>query len=204
MTRKKQLLLLLGFLALLQMSATARAREDWVLLTYDVSFPVGDTGDFIDAVGWRGFGLEGRSFITDQINGGFVLGWHNLYQKSEDKTAQIDNVTISGTQARFIDFVPILAGVNYHFFDRSYRIRPYVGVKGGLYWIKQRVEVGFIDVIVNRNWHVGLAPEAGFTFLTGELDIYGFVNGDFTYILGRDESIDYTYVGMSLGFVYVF
>jgi hypothetical protein len=73
-----------------------------------------------------------------------------------------------------------------------------------LYWVKQRVEVGFVDVIVNRNWHVGFAPEAGISFLTGSMDIYGFINGDFTYILGRDDSIDYTYLGVSLGFVYVF
>ena len=148
--------------------------------------------------------MESRSFVTDNLATGFVIGWHNIYEKTGDTTTQIDNVTISGTQVRYIDFIPILAAANFHFFDRSYRIRPYVGAKGGVYWVKQRVEIGFVDVIINKNWHLGAAPEAGFTFLTGAMDIYGIVSGDYTYILSREDSIDYTYWSVSLGFVYVF
>jgi len=204
MTIKKSFLYLTMILVTIFSASDTRAREDWFLLTYDLSIPVGDTADFISDIGWRGVSIEGRSFVTDNFNTGFLLGWHNLYQQYSDATTQVDNVTISGTQIRYIDFFPILLGINYHFFDRSYRIRPYVGAKGGVYWVKQRVEIGFVDVIINKNWHLGVAPEAGFTFLTGSTDIYGFVAGDFTYILSREDSIDYTYCGVSLGFVYLF
>jgi hypothetical protein len=204
MTRQKLILCLTMILVTIFSVSDSRAREDWFILTYDISIPVGDTADFISEIGWRGIGIEGRWFVTDNFNPGFVLGWQNMYEKFTDATTQVDNATISGTQVRYLDFIPILVGANYHFFDRSYRIRPYVGVKGGVYWVKQRVEIGFVDVIINKNWHLGAAPEAGFTFLTGSTDIYGFVSGDFTYVLGREDSIDYTYWGVSLGLVYVF
>ena len=204
MTRKQSILYLTMIVVLFFGASSTRAREDWFLLTWDIQIPVGDTRDFISDTGWRGFGLESRSFVTDNLNTGFVIGWHNFYEKTGDTTTQIDNVTISGTQVRYIDFIPILVAANFHFFDRSYRIRPYVGAKGGVYWVKQRVEIGFVDVIINKNWHLGAAPEAGFTFLTGAMDLYGIVSGDYTYILSREDSIDYTYWSVSLGFVYVF
>jgi hypothetical protein len=197
-------MLCLSAVVLCILASAVQAREDWFLLTYDPSIPVEETGDFIDDPGWRGFALEGRSFVTDNVSTGFVVGWHNLFQKTTDKTEQIDNVTVGGTQARYIDFIPILVGANYHFFDRSYRIRPYLGVKGGVYWVQQRVEVGFVDVIINRTWHLGTAPEAGITFLTGTTDVYGFLGGEYTYIPGRKGSIDYTYWGARLGLVFVF
>jgi hypothetical protein len=180
------------------------AREDWFLVTWDLSMGSGDTRDFISDVSWRGFGVESRSFVTDNLNLGFVLGWHNLYEKTTDAIEEIDNATISGTQVRYIDFIPVLASANFHFFDRTYRIRPYVGAKGGAYWVKQRVEIGLVDVVLNKNWHLGVAPEIGITTSSWARDVYGFFSGDYTYILGREDSIDYTYWGFSAGLVFLF
>lgn len=180
----------------------ASAYDVWFMITYDVSLATGETGDFVGDPGWRGFGVQGWSFRSPRLSWGFVTGWHNFYEKTAE-TFQIENVTISGTQARFLDAIPALVGVNYHFGDRGYRVRPYLGVKGGAYWISHRVEIGTVNVIINRKWHLGVAPEAGITFLTPDLEFYGFLSADYNHAFSRDDSIDYTYLSLSIGFVYI-
>jgi hypothetical protein len=78
-----------------------------------------------------------------------------------------------------------------------------LGLAGGAYWVSQRLEIGTVNLIINERWHVGVAPEAGITFLTPDLDLYGFISADFNYIFSREDSIDYTYVTLSLGIVYL-
>jgi hypothetical protein len=181
----------------------ARAYDVWGIITYDIAFATGATRDYISETGFIGFGVEGHSFDRNHISTGFVIGWQNLYEKT-DEILHVDNVTISGTQVRYLDFLPFLWGVNYHFGDRSYRLRPYVGAKAGTYYVSQRVDIGTVEIIVNRNWHLGVSPEVGFTFLTPTTDFYGFLSADYNYVFSRDDSVDYSYVGLSIGFVYVF
>ncbi|MCK5406898.1 MAG: hypothetical protein KAJ37_05570 [Candidatus Krumholzibacteria bacterium] len=181
----------------------ARAYDVWGIIMYDISFATGATRDFISDPGYIGISVEGRSFDKNHVSTGFVIGWQNLYEKT-DEIIQLDNVTISGTQVRYLDFLPILWGVNYHFGDRSCRLRPYLGAKVGTYYVSQRVDIGTVEIIVNRNWHLGVSPEAGFTFLTPTTDFYGFLSADYNYVFSRDDTIDYSYAGLSIGFVYVF
>ncbi len=49
--------------------------------TYDMSFGLGETSDFIGAASFRGFSLAGSGFVTDQISLGGSFGWHTFYEK---------------------------------------------------------------------------------------------------------------------------
>jgi outer membrane protein W len=123
--------------------------------------------------------------------------------KTTRELIQIENITIAGTQVRYLDFIPITIGVDYHFLGRDSRVRPYVGVAGGAYRVRQRMEIGTVNLIIHRDWHAGVVPEAGFTFLTPDMEFYGFISAEFNYVFSRDDSIDYTYVTFSLGIVYL-
>lgn len=182
---------------------SARAYNVWGIITYDLSFATGATRDFVGDPGYIGVALEGRSFDWDHLATGLLVGWQNFYEKTHE-TTQVGNVAITGTQVRYLDSLPILAGLYYHFGDRSYRLRPYVGAKAGTYYISQRVKIGTVEVIVSKRWHLGVAPEAGFTFLTQTMDFYGFACVDYNYAFSRYDSIDFSYVGLSVGIVYVF
>jgi hypothetical protein len=181
----------------------AGASDVWGILTYDVAFTAGATRNFIGDPGFLGFSVEGRSFDGNHLSTGFVLGWHNFYEKTDD-VIQVDNVTISGAQVRYLDFLPLLFGLNYHFGDRSSRVRPYGGLKAGAYWVSQRVKVATVDVIINRGWHVGASPEIGLTFLTPDLDFYGFLSADYNYVFTDSEDDDFSYTSVRIGFVYIF
>jgi hypothetical protein len=180
----------------------ARSRENWFGLTWDIAVPTAETKDFISEVGLIGFGAEGWSLRNPNISVGFVTGWQNLYEQT-DEIIQIDNVTISGTQVRYIDFIPILIGTRYIFGNRYNRIRPFVGIKAGTYRITQRMDIGTVEIFISKAWHLGVAPEAGTTFLTPWMDIFGFVGADYNYAFSRKDSIDFSYLGISIGFMYV-
>jgi len=180
----------------------SRSQGMWFMMMYQPSIAVGDTREFISSPGYYGFGAEGRSFRNDHLAWSVSVSWQNMYETTDD-LIHIENVTISGTQVRYLDFVPLLAGANYHFLSRKNRIRPFLGLAAGAYWVKQRLEIGNVDLILNHNWHFGLAPEVGITFLTPDMEFYGFVSSDFNYVFSRKDSIDYTYVTISLGFVYL-
>lgn len=182
---------------------SARANDVWGIITYDIGFTAGATRDFISDPGFIGVAVEGRSFDGNHFSTGFLLGWQNFYQKT-DEIIQIDNVTISGTQVRYLDVLPILWGVYYHFGDRSSLVRPYGGAKAGAYWLSQRVEIGTTIVNISKSWHAGVSPEIGITFLTPDLDFYGFAGVDYNYVFSKKDEIDYSYLSLRLGFVYIF
>lgn len=176
----------------------------WFILTYEPSIAVGETRDFVSDPGYWGVGAEWRSFRdSDNLAWSLSASGQVMYEKT-DELIQIDNTTISGTQVRYLDFIPLTIGLEYHFLSRRNRVRPFVGLSSGAYWVRQRIEIGSVNLILNKNWHLGLAPEVGITFLTPDLDIYGFISSDFNYVFSRDDSIDYTYVTLKLGIVYLF
>jgi hypothetical protein len=183
-------------------TANAQSYDVWFMMTYDPSMAVGDTKDFVSNLGYFGFGVEGKTFRNANLAWGFVAEWHNMYEKTSE-TAQVDNVTITGTQRRFLDSIPLLLGAYYHLGSRKNRIRPYGAIKAGPYWIYQRLEVGTVKINITRGWHLGVAPEVGITFLTPDLDLYGLVSADFNYVFSREDSIDFTYLSLSIGIVYL-
>jgi hypothetical protein len=200
----RKIIIVLFLVATSAVSGADRARAGvvWFMMTYEPSLAVGKTADFIDSPGYIGFGVESRSFETGSLAWSFSAAWHNMYQTSDD-LIHVDNVTISGTQVRYLDFVPILLGTEYHFFSRGARVRPFAGFSAGAYWVTQKMDIGTVEVIFNKKWHIGVVPEVGITFLTPDLEFYGFVSSDFNYIFSRGDSIDYTYVTVKLGFVYL-
>jgi len=136
--------------------AMAQSQEPWVIATYQIAFPEGDTKDFIDATSFRGIGIEGRWFVRPNISAGVAVDW-NVFFKTTDKPIDIPNGTITGEQNRVINAFPILATVHYYMGpDRAF----YVGLGAGPYYMSQRWDVG-LYTFSNTSWHFGFAPEIG-------------------------------------------
>jgi len=136
--------------------AMAQSPEPWVIATYQIAFPEGDTKDFIDATSFRGIGLEGRWFVRPNISAGVAFDW-NVFFKTTDKPIDISNGTISGEQNRVINAFPILATMHYYMGpDKAF----YVGLGAGPYYMNQRWDIG-LYTFSNSSWHFGFAPEIG-------------------------------------------
>ena len=199
-------LILLVVFCSIPLSQGIAQRHTWFgAATYQVSFPLGDTKNFTDETSFRGFGLDFRYTVQKSTTVGLSFGW-NIFHQRTSETAELGTKNpgaISGTQDRYINAFPIMANVHYYFGERG-RIRPYVGLNAGGYFMLQRFAIGIV-ALDNDRWEWGMAPEVGF-IIPVERDFAIMVNGKYNYaftgesVLGND--INHSYVGLNIGFVW--
>lgn len=156
------LLLLLAFCCFIPLSTGFAQAGHWYgIATYQVSFPTGDTQDFIEAISWSGFGLDFRYTVKKNATVGFVTGWNSFYEQVSG-TTQFEGDppgAITATSNRYINFVPVMLNGHYYFGERG-KIRPYAGLAAGGYYVNQEMQVG-IATFQNDSWEWGVAPELG-------------------------------------------
>lgn len=152
--------------ALCAAAAPAAARAQYLsTLTYSVSFPTGDTKDFVDNDSWIGVNFEGQRFISPTVSAGLSFGFNEFYHR-ENSTIQITNGATTGESYRHLNVFPIL--VTAHFYPnrhsgRGYgeaRTLPYAMLGAGTYFIRQVFDFGVFEFTEDA-WHFGLAPEIG-------------------------------------------
>jgi len=178
-------------------------------ITYNMSFPTSKLSDFIDKTSFKGFGMEGRWFSNKNISFGLSFAWTVYDQRVSDLIQIVQdgiNGTVSGTQVRVVNSLPILATAHYYVGKRRDQFRFYFGTGAGMYYIKQRLEIGLV-AFESDNWHFGLAPEAGvlisldrdFTMIFNTKYNYAFSAGE---PLGGGDDNSYAYWGINVGFVW--
>lgn len=167
-------------------------------LTYSIAFPVGETSDYINTLSWRGFTIDGKYFITDNMTLGWTTGWQTLYE-SESGTFVDGTQSSTGTQYRYLNILPILFTYNY-FLNENGDIQPFAGLGTGTFWIESKTNMGlFSDT--DDNWHFGLVPEVGVLFPVGFRSNFYF-SLKYNHAFPSGESINYSYLGLNLGFLW--
>jgi outer membrane protein W len=186
-------------------------------ITYNVAVPTDKLNDYIDQVSWRGFGVEGRWFQSNNLSFGLSFGW-NVFDQRTDTPIQISGAdivdgenagnikgTISGTQLRYVNSFPILATGHFYIGKKRETIRIYFGAGVGTYHIKQRLEIGLVAFEEN-NWHFGLAPEVG-ALLRLSRDVTMIFDVKYNYAFSSGKTVsgddnDYAYWGFNIGFAW--
>lgn len=168
-------------------------------LSYSMALPVGKTGDLISKYQWRGFGIEGKYFLTDQITLGWQTGWNTMYQ--EERGSFVEGTrTRTGTQYRWLNIWPALATINY-FFGEDGDTQPYLGAGIGTYWIEQRTQMGLFSS-TDDTWNFGIAPEIGVLFPLN-LNSNLYLNLKYNYGMNGSEDVeDYSYLTFNVGFLW--
>lgn len=156
-TKVAALALTLSLLA----GAEAKAQNWFWGAQYQTSLAMGDTKDFTNSFSWRNFGIEGRALLNREatMSAGLFFGWNVMNDETTD-LINFDNFDVSGYQFRYVNAFPILATAHYYLGRRG-KPRAFIGAGAGTYYIENRLEIGTV-AIVNKNWHLGLAPEVGF------------------------------------------
>ena len=114
--------------------------------------------------------------------------------------------TISGTQLRYVNSLPIMATAHFYIGKKRETIRLYAGAGVGTYYMKQRLEIGLVAFEENH-WHFGLAPEAGI-LLRFSRDVTMIFNIKYNYAFASGEDLggstenDLTYWGFNIGFAW--
>ncbi len=130
--------------------------------SYDISVPLGSTSDYIGNPSFRGFGVEARVFLGDNLTYGGSFNWAVFYEEigPQEWDGDIEETgTVYGTQYRYINSFPIMGTVHYYFGEWG-ATRPYIGGGLGAQKIDQRTDFGLYTDNKNK-WRFGFAPEIG-------------------------------------------
>jgi hypothetical protein len=185
-----------------------RANAQWWqgAVTYQVSFPTGDTKDFTDGTSFRGVGLDFRTPLDENTTWGLFAGWNVFHKRittSIDVQFQDVPGVVTGLQDRTLNAFPIMLNIH-RYFGQTNGIRPYVGLNAGGFINLQRFEIGILSLDENR-WDWGGAPEVGVLIpLQNELTL--LISGKFNYaftgksVIGTD--INNSYFNINIGFAW--
>ncbi len=194
----------IGFAALVALAlvlppAGARGQGALTSLSWDPSFPSGETGDFIGEFAWRSFGMDVKGFITRRLTMGASFDWR-LFNEVTDKLIEIEDGHVSGTQTRRLYAIPVLITSHYYFGSfRDYpRYIPYVGGGAGGYWIEEKLEIG-VYTMQKKAWNFGLCVEVGtlFQFSYG----YALLRFKYNYAFESEEVAPVSWWSVGIGIV---
>ena len=168
-------------------------------ISYNMALPVGSTSDLIGKYQWRGFSLEGKYFVGDQLTFGWQSGWYTMYD-SESGTFTEGSITRTGTQYNWLNIWPILVTCNY-FFGTDGDVQPFLGAGIGTYWIEQREQMG-LTASVEKTWNFAVAPEIGVLFPIN-LNSNLYINAKYNYGINGSSNVDnYSYLTFGVGFLW--
>ncbi len=170
------------------------------ILNYTVSFTTGEARDYISNASFRGMTLDGRSFLNEKVSLGGSVNWATFFENPDYNTFTHGPMAFTGTQNRYINAFPVLFTAHYYFNEFEAMSRVYIGGGIGTYKIVRRTDMGVYRV-EDSNWHIGFAPEIGvlFPFAKGQSIN---VNLKFNYAIAADETIDYQWFGLSVGYAF--
>ena len=200
----KKLLIIIAVLA----SSTAFAQSAFWSFNYHMSFGTGEQQDYIERGSFRGFGIDGRGFITDNISIGGSFSWEVFDEIKRNLPPQeiesdIENVsgTISGVQYRYLNTLPIM--VNGHFYlGTDGAVRPYFGLGIGTSYVDERTDIGLVS-LQGKKWGFALQPEVGVMIPFGLTGAAANISGKFRYTTETSETVPVSFftIGVGLGFI---
>ena len=167
-------------------------------ISYNTSLTIGETNDYISRFSWRGFGIDGKYFINDNMTLGWTTGWNTFYEPVSGSFTE-GTQTLTGTQYRYINTIPILMTYNF-FLNEDGEIQPFFGIAAGTYWIERKTTAGLFSS-TKDNWHFGLTPEVGILFPMN-LQSNFYVTVRYNNAFPSNDSITYSYLGFNFGFLW--
>jgi hypothetical protein len=157
---KKIFLILFAIISIQQINA----QGGYFALTYSVGVPMGDLKEYIDQVSYRGANMEFYWHVKPNLDAGLEVGWNVFYSKEDKATYTQESASITGTQFRYTNAVPLIAGVRWR--KQSDKITPYIGVGIGTTSVNRSTDFGLYRIYTNT-WQFCVRPEAGLMYSLG-------------------------------------
>ena len=115
--------------------AAAFAQNVWTV-NYVAGIPLGKMTDYVSETSWRGFSVNGNTYITDKVTIGGTMQWNAFYEKYPRNTYELPDGAITSTVWAKMYVMPLLVNARYNFKPEG-TLRPYVGLGTGAYFIEQ-------------------------------------------------------------------
>lgn len=195
----KKILYIIGFLAFINVT-NVQAQSSVFNLTYNMSFPAGEFQNYISRGSFRGFGFEGRGFVSDDFSVGGLFSWA-VFNEKTSRLEQGNGIDVSGVQFRYVNAYPLAA--NFHYWlGEPFGSRIYFGAGLGAYKINQRTEIGLI-ALTNDNWHFGFYPEIGTMIPVGTGNTGINVGLKYHYAVSNSNADAYGWISLDIGFAFI-
>lgn len=190
--------------ALVLSSFGMKAQEGLFALTYNMGLATGDMQDYIGTYSWRGFGLEGRSFVTDNITLGGSFSWNVFFEEALNETINLENssvptASLNGNFYKYINAFPINFTAHYYFGDYDATVRFHAGLGIGASKINERTEFGIWQVSHNY-WHFNMTPDVG-ALIPMNYRTNLFLSVKYNYAF-EAKGQDYGYLSFNVGFAW--
>lgn len=173
--KKPYVLLLASAIALVPMTRSF-AQVGLGSVTWDVSGALSDQKDYVDTISLRGFGFDGRSYISRHFSLGLSFDWQVWDDQTSDPV-ELEGGTLTGKQYRYINAFPFLLNLHLYAGD-VHEFRIFLGAGVGAMYIMDKLQFGLAN-IEDNDWYFGGAPEMGFLIPLDE--IYFVVAGRVYY-----------------------
>jgi outer membrane protein len=193
----KKILILFTFTIL---TFSAFSQSSLVSFEYSMGFGAGNMKDFIKPASFRGFTIDYRKLVTENIGIGFDMGWNVFYDEMPDANYEYQNVTYTGKQWRYSNEFPILAALDYYM-TKTGDIFPYAGLGIGTMYSLQNTNVGTYT-FENDAWHFALRPEIGVIMDMGGGAGFNIV-GKYYHGFEAGDLPSQGYFTINVGFVFV-
>ena len=189
-------------------STASFAQRSFWSFNYEMSFGLGEQADYVADPSFRGWGLEGRGFLTQEISVGGSFSWEVFDQIYRDLDPHQITVTddisgaVSGVQYRYINTLPILVNAHYYL-GQDGTVRPYFGLAIGTAYTEQKTEIGLIAITTN-GWGFAVQPEVGVMIPFGLTGVGANVAGRFRYTSkAGDTTIPVSFFTLAIGLAFV-
>lgn len=171
-------------------------------VSYDIGLPIGGTSDFIGQPSFRGFGIEARGFITDNLSYGGSFNWAVFYEEvgPDTWTREGENITVYGKQYRYINSFPLMATMHYYFGEWD-ATRIYAGTGIGAQKVDMRQDVGLFSVDSDK-WRFGIAPEVG-VLIPVNFNSSINISAKYQYAVKAGDADAVSYISFKIGFAFM-
>jgi hypothetical protein len=163
--------------------------------TYSMSIPLGNLEKYITAGSYRGANFEGLKEINSKVAVGWILGWNVFSEKRVNEVYTDDNLTLTGTQYRYMNLFPMLARGLYEF-GTAEGTRPFIGSGIGVTADIAKTNIGLYS-FQKTGWHFTIAPEIGIKIPLGYTSLTGSLR--YTYGVKTKELGNLSYFSINLG-----
>ena len=175
------------------------AQDGLFAMTYNMGLPVGSTADYISKYSWRGFGIEGRGFVTDNITLGGSFSWNVFFEEEIKATHTEGTASLNGNFYKYINAYPINFTAHYYFNDYDATVRFHAGLGIGASKINQVTEFGAWQASHNY-WHFNISPDVGILVPMNYRTNF-FVSAKYNYA-AKAKDKDFGYLSFNVGFAW--
>lgn len=189
----------LFIIAAMLISFSALTAQNIWSLQYSFAAPHSDTKEFTDNISGRGFGLEIKSFATNNITFGGFIAWNVFTDDVADGEISYSNTAVFGHQYRYINTMPLMATAAYYPSNgRGKTINPYASIGVGTIFQEKLMDIG-TKSLYQDGWMFGLAPEVGVSIkLPGGFDL--IANYKYMYGFETTSVAQLSYSNLNIGF----